>query len=97
MVRRGCVLQLGIQVFVKNLGEACNANLVVQPMKTDERFNNASDYLDKMLENKEEMNDAIVYFSSTLPTLLRKRSDSHPEDSSSISKLSWRRAGRRAL
>ena len=60
----GCVLQLEIQVFVKkDLREACNANLGVQPMKTDESFNNSSDYLEKMLENKEEMNDAIKVFS----------------------------------
>ena len=32
----------------------------------------ASHYLDRMLKSKEEMNDMINYFSSTLPTLLKK-------------------------
>ena len=63
-------------------------------MKNDESFNNASDYLDKMLENKEEMNDMIVYLSSTLPALLKNGVIPILKIPHHISKLSWRRAGR---
>ena len=39
----GCSLQLEMQVFTKkDLGEAWNTNLGMQPMKTNESFNNAS-------------------------------------------------------